>query len=139
MTRLLTSTAAAVALALGVTLGGATVLPSGIAQAQSAEAETPQIAGMSIGAEDAPVTIVEYASFTCPHCADFHDGVFQRIKEDYVDTGKVRFEHREVYFDRYGLWASMVARCGGEQRYFGIVDMIYDQQSEWARGEPVQI
>lgn len=86
----------------------------------------------SLGAPDAPVKIVEYASFTCPHCATFHTNVFKTLKAEYIDTGKVHFTLREVYFDRYGLWAAMVARCGGEMRYFGIHDMLFDQQAEWA-------
>ena len=86
----------------------------------------------SLGSPDAPVKIVEYASYTCPHCADFHGKVFQKLKAEYIDTGKVYFTLREVYFDRYGLWAAMVARCGGEMRYFGIHDMLFDQQQEWA-------
>ena len=95
---------------------------------------------MALGAADAPVTIIEYASFTCPHCADFHADQFQRLKADYIDTGKVRFVYREVYFDRFGLWASMVARCGGEMRFFGISDMLYEQQEDWiAGGDPAAI
>lgn len=89
----------------------------------------------SLGAPDAPVKIVEYASFTCPHCADFHANVFKSLKAEYIDTGLVQFTLREVYFDRYGLWAAMVARCGGEERYFGIHDMIFDKQREWAASE----
>jgi protein-disulfide isomerase len=86
----------------------------------------------SLGSPDAPVKIVEYASYTCPHCATFHANVFKSLKADYIDTGKVHFTLREVYFDRYGLWAAMVARCGGDMRYFGISDMLFDQQQDWA-------
>lgn len=86
---------------------------------------------MAIGATDAPVTLIEYASFTCPHCGDFHDRVFDKLKAEYIDTGKVRFVHREVYFDRFGLWGGLIARCGGEMRYFGIVDVLYSTQKEW--------
>ncbi|MCU0828823.1 MAG: DsbA family protein [Tabrizicola sp.] len=94
----------------------------------------------SLGSPDAPVKIVEYASYTCPHCADFHANVFKSLKADYIDTGKVHFTLREVYFDRYGLWAAMVARCGGEMRYFGIHDMLFDQQQEWAASQdPMQV
>lgn len=103
----------------------------------SAEAGESGVIEMAMGAEDAPVTIIEYASYTCPHCATFHDTVFKRLKSEYIDTGKVRFIYREAYFDRFGLWASMVARCGGPERFFGITDMIYAEQSEWTRaGEP---
>ena len=89
----------------------------------------------SLGSPDAPVKIVEYASYTCPHCADFHANVFKSLKAEYIDTGKVHFTLREVYFDRYGLWAAMVARCGGEMRYFGIHDMLFDKQKEWAASQ----
>ena len=89
---------------------------------------------MTLGDPDAPVTVIEYASFTCPHCATFHKTVFKELKENFIDTGKVQFVHREVYFDRFGLWAGMVARCGGPERYFGITDIVYDTQSEWTSG-----
>ena len=104
------------------------------------EADETVIREMALGEPDAPVTIVEYASLTCPHCATFHDQVLPDLKREYIDTGKVRFVHREVYFDRYGLWASMVARCGGEMRFFGILDRIYETQSEWtASNDAVQV
>lgn len=102
------------------------------AQEATTEPATPALTYMAIGPEDAKVTIVEYASFTCPHCASFHANVFKDLKKDYIDTGKVRFEFREVYFDRYGLWAAMMARCGGEVRFFGITDILYTTQQEWA-------
>ena len=91
-----------------------------------------EIKDFTMGAADAKVKITEYASFTCPHCAHFHADVFGKLKADYIDTGKVLFEYREVYFDRYGLWAAMMARCGGEMRYFGITDILFDTQQEWA-------
>jgi protein-disulfide isomerase len=94
----------------------------------------------SLGSPDAPVKMVEYASYTCPHCADFHTNVFKNLKAEYIDTGKVHFTLREVYFDRYGLWAAMVARCGGEMRYFGIHDMLFDKQKEWAASQdPMEV
>ena len=102
---------------------------AGAAQAQGG-VEIPDIA---IGDPDAPVTVIEYASYTCPHCAAFHRDTFKPFREKYVDTGRVRFVYREVFFDRYGLWASMVARCAPEDRYFGIADLIYASQSDWAR------
>nr|WP_237763511.1 DsbA family protein [Falsirhodobacter sp. alg1] len=102
------------------------------APAPAAEAEAITIPDMVLGQPDAPVTVMEYASYTCPHCADFHENAFGQLKSEYIDTGKVKFVFREVYFDRYGLWASMMARCGGELRYFGISDALFDQQREWA-------
>ncbi|WP_371133962.1 DsbA family protein [Tabrizicola sp.] len=94
--------------------------------------DAPEPTDFSLGDPNAPVKMVEYASFTCPHCADFHENVFKNLKRDYIDTGKVHFTLREVYFDRYGLWAAMVARCGGEMRYFGIHDVLFSTQKEWA-------
>lgn len=102
------------------------------ALAQEAKISGEGPGDFSLGSPDAPVKIVEYASYTCPHCASFHSNVFKSLKAEYIDTGKVHFTLREVYFDRYGLWAAMVARCGGEMRYFGIHDMLFDQQAEWA-------
>jgi protein-disulfide isomerase len=109
-------------------------------EADAAEIDTSTVTEMVMGAADAPVTIVEYASYTCPHCASFHANQFKQLQADYIDTGKVQFIYREVYFDRFGLWASMVARCGGEMRFFGITEMLYAQQQDWiAGGDPVAI
>ncbi|KEJ90446.1 DsbA family protein [Sulfitobacter donghicola] len=110
------------------------------AQGTNADIDTSGIQDMVMGSPDAPVEIIEYASFTCPHCATFHQTVFKQLKADYIDTGKVRFVYREVFFDRFGLWASLMARCGGEAKYFGIVDLLYGDQSKWTRaGDPAAI
>lgn len=109
-----------------------------LAQETTTEAAAPVVGDYSLGSPDAKVKMVEYASFTCPHCADFHDNVFTQLKKDYIDTGKVHFTLREVYFDRYGLWAALIARCGGEMRYFGIQDMLFAKQKEWAAAESPQ-
>jgi len=122
---------AALPLAAAVTGLGSALLRPGIALAQDA----PEIAEMVLGNPDAPVEVIEYASFTCPHCARFHESVFPQLKENYIDTGRIRFVNREVFFDRYGLWASMVARCGGSERYFGIAGLIYERQREWLSGD----
>lgn len=93
-----------------------------------------------MGNPDAKVTVIEYASYTCPHCATFHANVLKPLTADYIDTGKIQFIYREVYFDRYGLWAAMIARCGGPERYPGISALLYDTQAEWAgAGEPPQV
>lgn len=112
---------------------------AGIPEASTAEVDTSTIVDMALGAVDAPVTVIEYASYTCPHCRRFHEGAFVDLKREYVDTGKVRFIYREVYFDRYGLWGSIVARCGGEEKFFGISDILYKQQQIWANGTPQEI
>lgn len=148
MARKLTSLALGVAIAAagaywftsqsGAPTAGVSLSPVTSAEAQ--EVDTSGVIDMRLGDADAPVTVVEYASFTCPHCANFHDQVLPQIKENYVETGKVQFVYREVYFDRFGLWAGMVARCGGEERYFGITDMLYEQQSEWVgNGSPAVV
>jgi protein-disulfide isomerase len=132
-------TLAAIAVALVAAAGWFTIRTpeaplSFAAVAQDAEVDTSLVTEMRLGNADAPVTVVEYASFTCPHCQHFHETVFGQLKANYIDTGKINFIYREVYFDRFGLWAGMVARCGDGQRYFGIADMIYDKQSEWIAG-----
>jgi protein-disulfide isomerase len=104
----------------------------------SAAAETKNaiaivIPDMMQGNADARVTVVEYASFTCPHCASFHAGPYKKLKKDYIDTGKIKFVFREVYFDKVGVWSSLIARCGGPERFFGIADLIFKDQKEWAR------
>lgn len=110
------------------------------ATADQPEAQAPQIVEMTMGPADAKVTVMEYASFTCPHCANFHKTTFKQLKSDYIDTGKIHFIYRDVYFDRFGLWASMVARCGGSERFFGIAGMLYEQQRDWLDdGDPVKI
>jgi len=116
-----------------LSLGSAALVTAGTAPSTvlAQDAETPVITDMMLGNPDADVTVIEYASFTCPHCANFHANVMPQFKENYLDTGKVNFQYREVYFDRPGLWAAMVARCGGEMRYFAIVDMVFSKQKEW--------
>ena len=103
------------------------------AQSSDADAEATEIIDMVQGAEDAPITVIEYASFTCPHCARFHSDVYKLLRKNYIDTGKIKFIFREVYFDKYGMWASMIARCSGPDRFFGMTDLILNSQSTWAR------
>jgi protein-disulfide isomerase len=112
----------------GGVAGLAALSPVGAASAQGAD-----VAEMTLGDPNAPVKVVEYASFTCPHCASFHQDTFKEFREQYVDTGRVHFTYREVFFDRYGLWAAMIARCAGPERYFGVADLIYATQDEWVR------
>jgi len=140
-----------VALALAVILGGAAFWyanqpeSGGTPLAESTDQDTGEVdlsivQEMSIGNPDADVTVYEYASFTCPHCRVFHESAFKELKANYIDTGKINFVYREVYFDRFGLWAGMVARCGGPDRYFAIADLIYQNQEDWLEGgDPAQI
>ena len=98
-----------------------------------------EVMAMTMGNPDATVTLSEYASFTCPHCAKFHEDVMPSLKADYIDTGKINFIYREVYFDRLGLWAGMLARCGGPDKYFGIADMLYKRQGDWAKSSGAEV
>jgi protein-disulfide isomerase len=85
-----------------------------------------------LGDANAPVTVVEYASMTCPHCADLHKEVFPKLKADYIDKGQVRFIFREYPLDDAAVAASMLARCAPEDRFFAMVDVLFDQQRNWA-------
>src|SRR5690606_33732109 len=88
-----------------------------------------------LGKEDAPVTIVEYASLTCPHCASFHANVLPTIKKDYVETGKVRFVFRDFPLDGLAVRAAMVAHCAGPERYYPFLDVLFASQAKWARSQ----
>lgn len=131
------------ALAVIVVAGVIWVMPFGGETPQGPDTDllpmTLSESDMPLGAPDAPVTVIEYSSFTCPHCKDFHLQVLPQIKAEYIDTGKVRFAFREAYFDRYGLWASLIARCGGPLRYHGMVNLIFERQADWVRGAPQEI
>ena len=130
-----------------VALGAYFLLPSNVQnvavadETQSSETQdtdaapvaTGGIEDMILGDPNAPITMIEYASYTCPHCGSFHQNTYPQLKADYIDTGKVKFIFREVYFDRFGLWASMVARCGGQDRFFGITDLMFKTQGDWTR------
>lgn len=107
---------------------------------EAAAVDTSHIPEMTLGNPEAKVTVIEYASFTCPHCAHFNQTVFKDLRKNYIDTGKIHFIYREVYFDRFGLWGAMLARCGGGLRYFGIADILYNTQADWlAGGDPAKI
>ncbi len=86
------------------------------------------------GNDNAPVVFVEYASLTCPACAAFHSNVYPQLNNEYIESGRVKFIHREIYFDKAGLWAALTARCTNEvDRYFGMLELLYSEQSTWSR------
>jgi protein-disulfide isomerase len=87
---------------------------------------------VSLGKADAPNTIVEYASMTCPHCAQFHTAVLPELKEKYIDTGQVRLILREFPLDGLAMAAIMLARCAGPDRYYPMVDALFETQKTWA-------
>lgn len=93
---------------------------------------------MALGEEDAPVTIVEYMSLTCPHCAAFHQNTFEALKEKYIDTGQVRMIVRDFPFDPRAAAGAMLARCAPDGKYFPMISMLFEQQSNWAAAENAQ-
>jgi len=95
---------------------------------------------MVMGDAKAPVTIVEYASMTCPHCAHFQETTFPELKKRYIDTGKVRYIFREFPLDNLAAAAFMLARCAGEldsSKYYAMIDTMFAQQSTWAVEKPI--
>ena len=104
-----------------------------------AELMTPGPLGDHVqGAENAPVTIVEYASMTCPHCSHFHETTYPELKKKYIDTGKVRFIFREFPLDPLAAAAAMLARCAGKDKYFPLIDAFFSQQKDWVVQKPLQ-
>lgn len=92
----------------------------------------------SIGSPNAPVTVIEYFSLTCPHCATFHNDAYGDLKDKYVDTGKVRFVYREFPRDGVDLRAGMMARCADPRRYAGLIQVLFKNQPNWTRSnDPV--
>lgn len=109
---------------------------NGALNAQSDEpVDWSHIPEMSVGADDAPVTLIEYASLTCPYCADFHTDMLPLLQTEFIEQGYVRYVYREVFFDRFSLWAAMVARCGGEEKFWELTAYLYETQSTWRIGE----
>ena len=90
-----------------------------------------------LGKADAPVTIIEYASMTCPHCATFHKTTYPALKEKYIDTGKVRFIFREFPLDELAVAASMLARCVGGDKSMALIDVLFASQDRWAVRQPL--
>jgi protein-disulfide isomerase len=133
-------------LALTIALLGSSALPrfAGSAMAQditAAELMKPEaLPDMAIGSDKAPVTVVEYASMTCPHCAHFQEVTFPELKKKYIDTGKVRYILREFPLDSLAAAAFMLARCAGEtdsSKYFSMVETLFRQQAQWAVEKPI--
>jgi len=121
---------------IGSSIGAAVLLPNLPAWAQNASVQDLAVAGplgdVALGPADAKVTIIEYASLTCSHCAAFHRDTYPVLKERYIDAGKVRFIVREFPLDPLATAGFMLARCDGEQKYYPIVDLLFQQQRNWA-------
>lgn len=91
----------------------------------------------ALGSADAKVTIIEYASFTCGHCATFHNTTLPKLKEKYISTGKVRFIFREFPFDPVAAAVAMLSRCAPEDKYFDVSAVFFQEQASWARAQDV--
>ena len=99
--------------------------------AQSAPQPTPD--DRILGKADAPITIFEYASFTCPHCADFDANTLPKIKADWIDTGKARLIFRDFPLDQAAVRAAILARCAPPDQYYAFVDELFHSQTTWAQ------
>ncbi len=125
-------------LALTAALGGlATTALVAPVNAQALLNQPGPLGDMAQGDEKAPVTIIEYASMTCPHCAAFHATTLPELKKRYIDTGKVRFIFREFPLDQLALAAFLLARCAGPDKYFPMIDTLFQQQKEWVTQRPL--
>ncbi|GAB6843864.1 protein-disulfide isomerase [Methylorubrum rhodinum] len=122
----------------GLALGAALLMPRLITDALAQSADTAALlqpgplGDVWLGPADAKVTIIEYASLTCSHCAHFHKETYPVLKERYIDTGKVRFTLREFPLDPLSTAAFMLSRCDGNEKYYPISDLLFDQQQNWA-------
>ena len=118
-------------------LAAATAMPV-FAQDQKQVQDQPQakdqtpLPEISMGKADAPVTIVEYSSLSCPHCAAFHKDVLPKLKSEYIDTGKVRYVVKEFPLNTPALAGAVVARCLNSSRYIPFIDLLFSKQDDWA-------
>jgi protein-disulfide isomerase len=120
--------------------GGLELLAKGALAQSVADAELMEPGPLGdevMGDDKAPVTIIEYASMTCPHCAHFAINTFPQLKEKYIDTGKVRYILREFPFDPVAAGAFMLARCAGKDKYYAVVDLLFRTQRTWAVEKPL--
>jgi protein-disulfide isomerase len=110
------------------------LIAEAMAQSASEVAKPVSLPDMALGPANASVTVTEYASMTCPHCAAFNEKVFPKIKSEYIDTGKVRYVFREFPLDIKAAAGSMLARCIAKDdagKYFAVIDMLFRQQNDW--------
>ncbi|MEK9683937.1 MAG: DsbA family protein [Rhodospirillaceae bacterium] len=90
-----------------------------------------------VGKQDAPVTIIEYSSLTCPHCANLHKNVLPIIKKEFLEKGRVRFIYRDFPLDQWALRAAMIARCAGPSRRYSFIETFFKNQENWTSGDPM--
>jgi protein-disulfide isomerase len=110
------------------------LITEAMAQSAADVAKPQSLPDMAIGPANASVTITEYASMTCPHCANFNEAVFPKLKSEFIDSGKVRYVFREFPLDIKAAAGSMLARCIAKDdapKYFAVIDLLFRQQNEW--------
>ena len=95
--------------------------------------DPPAFGEMTLGPDTAKVTVIEYASATCPHCAAFYNDTFGALKKEYIDTGKIKFVFREFPHQDAALAAFMLARCAPKEKYFPLIDVFFSTQPEWTQ------
>lgn len=110
---------------------------AGLAQAQSVPAPAPD--DIALGKPDAPVTIFEFASLTCPHCAEFDAETLPQVRANWIDAGKARLIYRDYPLDQNALKAAIVARCAPEGQFFNFIDVLFKNQANWAEGSPDEV
>lgn len=138
------SVAKAIGLLLfGAAVGAVSFIPSALAPKAAMAAETPAAQAVDVaapmkdrvlGRDDAPITIIEYASMTCDHCAAFHNRALPDVKKQLIETGKARLVYRDMPWDGVALKAAKLARCAPEDKYFEVVETIFRTHDTWAHG-----
>ncbi|MBV9112785.1 MAG: DsbA family protein [Hyphomicrobiales bacterium] len=116
-------------------IGGLDVVPSRARAADPTPADLAMpgpLGDVWLGSQDAKCTIIEYASMTCSHCAAFHRDTWPKLKATYIDTGKVHFTLREFPLDPLAAAGFMLARCAGDDKYYAMIDLLFDKQNDWA-------
>jgi protein-disulfide isomerase len=118
------------------------LITQAMAQSAADVAKPVSLPDMALGPANASVTITEYASMTCPHCAAFNEAVFPKIKSEYIDSGKIRYVFREFPLDIKAAAGSMLARCIAKDdsgKYFAVVDLLFKQQADWAGPKTTEV
>jgi protein-disulfide isomerase len=128
---------AVAAIAAGVYFGTRPSSPAPAPQAVAQAADKTTLLQIQptdhvLGDPNAPITLIEYASLTCPHCAHFSVAVLPELKKKWIDTGKVKLIYRDFPLDQTALKAAQLAECAGKDKYFGVIDMIFETQPKWA-------
>jgi protein-disulfide isomerase len=125
--------------AIGIRPRGFGLVGTALADVSSEELMAPSPLGeQSRGDPKAPVTLIEYAAVTCPHCSDFFINQFPTIKSKYIDTGKVQFIFREFPLNALDLAGFMLARCAGDDKFFPMIDTLFEKQREWVVQNPLE-